>query len=369
MKRGRDELALARPAAGAGANGGKRGRGDELVATGEAPARTSSLLAPVVRLTGHGGAVNGVAFSPRGRLLASASTDRRVLLWSLAAGDACENYALLSGHENAVTQVRWARDELHLASSSADRTVRWWDAESGTSVLALRGHRAFVNCCAVSPAQDLCASGADDRSARLWDPREGAGSVGALAHDFEVASCCFLPVGAGGGAGGLLATGSVDGVVRVWDLRSRAALFELNQDGRGGVGVVTGLACGGAAGQRLLSCCSDGTLAEWDARLGTLEPQHERFRREFVLVGGKKPPRNSASLLLRAVVSQGRAQPQWLAAGSGANTLNIWAADSGALEYSLPGHQGAILDVDFSPIEPVVASASLDKTIFLGELT
>jgi Prp8 binding protein len=36
--------------------------------------------------------------------------------------------------------------------------------------------------------------------------------------------------------------------------------------------------------------------------------------------------------------------------------------------YRLPGHSGCVNDVAFHPTEPIVASASNDKTIFLGEI-
>lgn len=36
--------------------------------------------------------------------------------------------------------------------------------------------------------------------------------------------------------------------------------------------------------------------------------------------------------------------------------------------YFLPGHKATVNEVVFSPIEPVIASGSSDKTIFLGEL-
>jgi Prp8 binding protein len=36
--------------------------------------------------------------------------------------------------------------------------------------------------------------------------------------------------------------------------------------------------------------------------------------------------------------------------------------------YKLPGHNGSVNDVQFHPNEPIVGSASSDRTLFLGEL-
>lgn len=46
----------------------------------------------------------------------------------------------------------------------------------------------------------------------------------------------------------------------------------------------------------------------------------------------------------------------------------IWDAKSGRLDWKLPGHVGSVNDVSFSPTEPIIASASTDRKILLGEL-
>jgi WD40 repeat protein len=48
----------------------------------------------------------------------------------------------------------------------------------------------------------------------------------------------------------------------------------------------------------------------------------------------------------------------------------IWNAQTGELEYQLPGHDGSVNEVVFHPKtdQPIVASAGSDGVIFLGEL-
>ena len=57
-----------------------------------------------------------------------------------------------------------------------------------------------------------------------------------------------------------------------------------------------------------------------------------------------------------------------VAAGSADRMVNIWDASSRNLLYKLPGHHGSVNDAAFHPTAPIVASASSDKCLYLGEL-
>ena len=43
-------------------------------------------------------------------------------------------------------------------------------------------------------------------------------------------------------------------------------------------------------------------------------------------------------------------------------------SQTGDLTYKLPGHRGSVNEVVFHPTEPIIASCSNDKSIYLGEL-
>eukprot|EP00920_Eleutheroschizon_duboscqi_P015363 GHVT01035507.1.p1 GENE.GHVT01035507.1~~GHVT01035507.1.p1 ORF type:complete len:105 (+),score=4.64 GHVT01035507.1:533-847(+) len=57
-----------------------------------------------------------------------------------------------------------------------------------------------------------------------------------------------------------------------------------------------------------------------------------------------------------------------VAAGSADRCAYVWDSRTKALLYKLPGHSGSVNEVTFHPKEPVVASGSSDRTIYLGEL-
>ena len=61
-----------------------------------------------------------------------------------------------------------------------------------------------------------------------------------------------------------------------------------------------------------------------------------------------------------------------MAAGSADNFVYVWDASAagghGRILYKLPGHLGSVVEVAFHPSQPIIASCSADKKIYLGEI-
>src|ERR1700722_18314029 len=84
-----------------------------------------------VAQTGHTNAIDAVAFSPDGSLLASGGHDAIIKLWDVQTGS---ELRALAGHANTVTSLAFSRDGRMLVSGSLDSTIRFWDVESGNVV-------------------------------------------------------------------------------------------------------------------------------------------------------------------------------------------------------------------------------------------
>src|SRR5215471_12665047 len=92
-------------------------------------------------LKGHQALVYSLAFSPDGKLLATAGFDNVVKLWEFAAGKEART---LTGHTGPVYCVAFSPDGNTVASSSVEKTIRLWDVADGKLVRELKGHTDIV---------------------------------------------------------------------------------------------------------------------------------------------------------------------------------------------------------------------------------
>ncbi|KAG5268463.1 hypothetical protein AALO_G00212870 [Alosa alosa] len=142
-------------------------------------------------------ALSSCLMLPEDQTVVCSSWDNNVYFYSVAFG---RRQDTLMGHDDAISQMCWKDDQLYTASW--DSTVKVWrcvaadvnsNKRSQFELLAEFEHDAGVNCIAVSPAGTLLASGTKDGILSIWD----IGSLSPLhqlnCHSGKIHQMAFSP--------------------------------------------------------------------------------------------------------------------------------------------------------------------------------
>jgi WD40 repeat protein len=127
--------------------------------------------AKLFSLEGHVWQIMGIAWSPDGSWIATASGDSTVRIWNAATG---QLRFTLFGHAGDVTAVDWSPDSAHVVSGGADGTARLWEVTDGGTrellSLSAQDTRNGVPGVAFSPDGDrVMAGNLDVTAVKVWD--------------------------------------------------------------------------------------------------------------------------------------------------------------------------------------------------------
>lgn len=169
-------------------------------------------------LSGHTGAVTGLAFSPDNQRLYSASADKTWRAWLL---DGTNETTIET--PSPVECLALVEGGQRLATGGADNIVRLWALPGGEASAELTGHTQPVTALAAVGASQLASSGPEG-VIRVWQTADGA-QVREIAHGGPVTA---LVASADGTK--IISASSDHKSIKIWNAADGAQLHELRGD-------------------------------------------------------------------------------------------------------------------------------------------
>ncbi|KAF3912599.1 Beta-TrCP [Arthrobotrys entomopaga] len=214
-----------------------------------------------------------------------------------------------------------------------DISINW-----GADIQTIRGHSDIVSSVVLSTDSALIASGSEDKTIKIWDANTGACLRTLNGHDDSVSSVAFL-------YDGRIASGSLDQSIKIWDINSGTCLKTLY----GHDGAVNSIAFSKDVAI-LASGSVDGALKIWD-------------------ISGDDNPKtllsHSGPVNTVAFSNDGTL----LASGSDDETIKIWDTGTDGCLKTLRNHEKKVNSVAFSNDLTQLVSGSDDGAIVIWDIS
>lgn len=230
------------------------------------------------RVDAHERAISSLKISNSTKIIASASADKTVKLFSLDVNNSsnseseCKRVGRLGegknfiseDHNYGINDCLWGRDDSWIVTCSDDKTLKLWDVETERCLRTFTGHKGFVFTVQQHWSTGLLVSGSFDNTVRLWDIRQGStgvGGSGVMGNCFGGGSSTGTGTGTGiRGRGIKKAANSGTGADPDWP-RTLGGSIDAHADAVVAVDVDNSV---GGANREFVSGSLDGTVRTWD---------------------------------------------------------------------------------------------------------
>lgn len=216
-----------------------------------------------------------VLIADKERLNDTSMTQYASNLPRIAAPPLKQRRTLKGGHLNKITSISWSADSSQVLSAGQDGKLILWDAESTNKVNAINLQSSWVMTCAMSPSGKLVASGGLDNICSVYDLKAAEAAMsqnpGAIipptksldAHVGFISGIKFL-------SDQQLLTSSGDQTSALWDIERGVMVKQFSGHSKDVMGLAL-LRDNSGYVNNFVTASGDRTARLWDMRTGRAE--------------------------------------------------------------------------------------------------
>ncbi len=297
------------------------------------PQPTQKIGTTLVTYQQPGSKVDGLAWSPDGRHIASFGLGK-TQVWEPLSGNLLYDYNV-KGFATIITAIAWSPDSTRIATGGSDKVVQIWVTSDGHITTAYKGHHKFIRALSWSPNGQHVAS-CEDTELHIWNALSGQPILTFTAHPKTLVGMRAL---AWSPDATRIASGGGNDHVTIWNPDDGSAISTYTQQRS----TINGLAWS-PDGKRIASASSDSTIHIWAVETGA----------DQIVCKGHTNVINTV-----AFSPDGRR----IASACNDGTVRIWDSETGQQIFTYGGHKKNVTTLAWSPDGRYIASGGVDKTV------